>query len=542
MDSLFNEFVNLRVTELSPGQGTQPQIKDEDHKCGLEIVNAVAFNLDMFDNDQQLLLKPLLQRPVTETSFVTPGGFFRVHYDPTGPNAPGYDLNLLAEALDSTYKFEIDFLGYDTPPGDSTTNPNIPSEEYGGDNRYDVYIGNLGSGFYGFTQFEYELEEGSNRFSSYMMIDNDFLNFFSPGINGARVTVAHEFHHSIQGGNYIFRPEDTFFYEITSTAMEEFVFDDVNDYYAYIPSYFRNPETPLPLTTGYNTATWNIFLRDNFDYDIIKRQWELMPSLRAMIAINNSIFEYESSFAREFNRYGIWMYFTNYRAVLGKYFEEGVNYPLVEPTSVVQFTPPSKILNMSSRAAAHTFITFVVQGNNDSLVTIVSNGDVQSAVGTPNNSFNYKYTLFSDSSSGDRFLTENYSSDFDADNPAFWSVSEILNNIVVREDGVINQPTNNTLDYAYPSPFEYRKNYLFGSFMYFPISAELGAAVDFNVYTSGMDLVYKSEETIKFLPGEQVGVIWNAMDDMNEKLASGVYIYVIQKGDEITKGKVVIFN
>ncbi len=236
------------------------------------------------------------------------------------------------------------------------------------------------------------------------------------------------------------------------------------------------------------------------------------------------------------------MYFTNYRAVPGKYFEEGVNYPLVEPTSVVQFTPPSKILNMSSRAAAHTFITFVVQGNNDSLVTIVSNGDVQSAVGTPNNSFNYKYTLFSDSSSGDRFLTENYSSDFDADNPAFWSVSEILNNIVVREDDVINQPTNNTVHYAYPSPFEYRKNYLFGSFMYFPISAELGAAVDFNVYTSGMDLVYKSEETIKFLPGEQVGVIWNAMDDMNEKLASGVYIYVIQKGDEITKGKVVIFN
>ncbi|MGB5893936.1 MAG: hypothetical protein WBG58_07140, partial [Ignavibacteriaceae bacterium] len=166
MDSLYNVFVNLRVTELSPEPQTKPQIKDEDHKCGLEIVNTIAFNLDMFDNDQQLLLKSLLQRPVTATSFVTPGGFFRVHYDLTGTNAPGYDLNLLAEALDSTYKFEIDFLGYNTPPGDSATNPNIPSEEYGGDNRYDVYIGNLGSGFYGYTQFEYEVDEGSNRFSS----------------------------------------------------------------------------------------------------------------------------------------------------------------------------------------------------------------------------------------------------------------------------------------------------------------------------------------------------------------------------------------
>jgi hypothetical protein len=535
-------FVNLRVTELSSEPETQPQIKDEDRKCGLEIVNAIAFNLDMFDNDQQLLLKPLLQRPVTETSFVTPGGFFKVHYDLAGPNAPGYDLDLLAEALDSTYKFEIDFLGYDMPPGDSATNPNIPPGEYGGDNRYDVYIGNLGSGFYGVTYFEYEVEEGTNRFSSYMMIDNDFSNHFTTGINGARVTVAHEFHPSIQGGNYIFRTEDTFFYEITSTAMEEFVFDDVNDYYAYIPSYFNSPETPLPLTAGYNTATWNIFLRDNFDYDIIKRQWELMPSVRAMFAINTSIFEYESSFAREYNRYGIWMYFTNYRAVPGKYFQEGVNYPLVEPTSVVQFTPTSQTLNMSSRPAAHSFITFVVSSNNDSLVTIVSNGDVQNSVNGLNNFFDFSYILYSDSSSGDRYLTENYSSVFEAENPGFWSVSEILNNIVIGEDDVINQPTNNILDYAYPSPFEYGKSYLFGSLIFFPISSELGEAVDFNVYTSAMELVYKSEETIKSLPGEQVGVIWNALDDMGEKLASGVYIYVFQKGDEITKGKVVIFN
>jgi len=535
-------FVNLRAPELSRETETQTQLKDDDHKCGLEIVNAIVFNLDMFDKDKQLLLKSLLQRPVTATSFVTPGGFFRVHYDLTGPNAPGYNLNLLAEALDSSYKFEIDFLGYNAPPGDSATNPNISAEEYGGDNRYDVYIGNLGSGFYGYTQFEYEVEEGSNRFSSYMMIDNDYSNYYSSGINGARVTVAHEFHHSIQGGNYIFRTEDTFFYELTSTAMEEFVFDDVNDYYSYMTTYFNSPETPLPLTNGYSTATWNIFLRDNFGYNIIKRQWDLMPSVRAMYAINTSIFEYGSSFAREYNRYGIWMYFTNYRAVPGKYFEEGANYPLVEPTTVVQFTPTSQTLNMSSRAAAHSFITFVVPSNNDSLVSIISNGDVQSAVNGLNNFFNFSYTLYSDSSSGVRYLTRNYSSDFEAENPAFWSVSEILNNLVVREDDIINRPTDNNLDYAYPSPFNYGKSYLFGSLIFFPVSADLGEAVDFNVYSSGMELVYKSDETIKFLPGEHLGVTWDARNDRGEKLASGVYIYVIQKGDEITKGKVVIFN
>jgi len=236
------------------------------------------------------------------------------------------------------------------------------------------------------------------------------------------------------------------------------------------------------------------------------------------------------------------MYFTNYRAVPGSYFEEAVNYPLVEPTSIIQFNQSHPPLEMTSRAAAHTFVTFVIPGNIDSLVTIVSNGDVQSAVGTPNKSFNFEYTLFSDSSSGERFLTENYSSTFSADNPAFWSVSEILNHVVVREDDAATTPVKNIFEFAYPSPFEYQKSYLLGSFLFIPFSAILGETVDFNIYSSSMALVFRSKETIKFLPGEQVGIIWNALDDSGEKLASGVYIYVIKKGDDVTKGKIVLFN
>ena len=265
-----------------------------------------------------------------------------------------------------------------------------------------------------------------------------------------------------------------------------------------------------------------------------------MPSVRAMFAINTSIFEYGSSFAREYNRYGIWMYFTNYRAVPGKYFEEGVNYPLVEPTSVVLFTPTSQTLNMSSRAAAHSFITFVVSSNNDSLVTIVSNGDVQNAVYGLNNFFDFSYTLYSDSSSGDRFLTENYSSDFVAENPAFWSVSEILNNFVVREDDASFSPPDGSA-FAFPNPFNYSLN----NEIVISLNAKSGETVELNIYSISMELVYKSEKPITLITRNSsnfFGITWNAMDDNSEKLASGIYIYVIQKGDEITKGKVVIFN
>ena len=233
------------------------------------------------------------------------------------------------------------------------------------------------------------------------------------------------------------------------------------------------------------------------------------------------------------------MYFTNYRSVPGKYFEEVVNYPIVEPTSVVQFTPPSQTLNMSSRAAAHSFITFVVSGNNDSLVTIVSNGDVQNAVSGLNNSFEFQYTLFSDSSSGSRFLTENYSSTFTTGNPALWSVSEILSNLLVREDDAsFSPPDGSTI--AFPNPFSYANGNIEN--INFSFNGKNGEKVDFAVYSTSMNLVHSSEHFVGPLVNNSLGLIWDVRGNDGEKLPSGVYIYVIQKGDEIIKGKVVIFN
>jgi hypothetical protein len=467
-----------------------------------------------------------------------------VHHDTTGFNAPGYDLNLLADALDSTYRFEIDFLGYNIPPGDSAVNPNQPPGDYGGDNRYDVYIGNLGRGYYGYTQHEDEVEPGSSRFTSFMHIHNDFVGFYSTGINGARITVAHEFHHAIQEGNYIWRAEDRYFYEITSTAMEEFVFGDVNDYYAYMKSYFNNPSRPFVRNNvstgdGYDIAIWNIFLEKTFDFKLIKRQWELMPRMRAISAINNSLVEIGTSFKKEFNQFTIWMFYTNYRAIQGKYFEEAANYPLVKPTFVVDFTSPDKTVEGWQNATSQNYIVFDENGGTDSLVAIVSNGDVQNAIGVLNTTFKYSYTLYSNSLSGERYLTPNYSSDFDAENFNWWSVSEILNNFLVREDTTSYSIPAEANSVVFPNPFVYGKNF---PGINISFNGKNGDIVDFNVYSSSMDLIHSSSALVGPLVNNSLGIVWNALDEDGEKLASGVYIYVIQKGDDVVKGKVVIFN
>jgi hypothetical protein len=479
---------------------------------------------------------------VLQTSVVSPSGFFRIHYDETGSNIPSFSSGLsveqnvaeVAKSLDSTYKFEVDFLGFLSPPSDNGA---------GGDNKYDVYIQNQGGGVYGYTEWENKI--GQINWTSFMVIDNDYIGYYSTGLNGMKVTVAHEFHHGIQVGNYAvengsspYRQADLFLYELTSTSMEEFVYDNVNDYYAYMLSYFQNPEKAFPNQNGYNLAIWNLYMQERFDFGILKEQWELIPSISAILAINNTIQVRGSSFPGELNKFGIWTYYTNSRSIPGSYFEEATNYPLVSPTSELNYTPPQQTVEGNSQPTANNFVLFDVSSNDDSLFAIITNGDASQS---PNQSFAYDYTLYNNPTSGQRELTANYSSTFSATNSNFWSVSEILNDLLVRSDSVIVPIVEVNESLVFPNPFVYSSNYT-SSFINIALNMENGATVDFNVYSPDLELVYSTTTNVGPLRNNSIGIYWDAFNEEGEKLASGVYIYVIKNGEEVVKGKVVIFN
>ena len=535
LDSLYTKFLQIRAPELL-GQKYQPiPLSIEDRKCGFGIVNMVRFNFNNFSLEQQNTLRSLLQRKIKQKSIVSPSGFFRIHYDTTGNQAPIYDLSLTANenayqvalAADSSYRFEVSYLGFPPPPSDLGE---------GGDDRYDIYI-TTADGNYGFTDPETPL--GNDKYTSYIEIHFSFQgsSFATHGLNAMRVTVAHEFHHSIQIGDYINRyAEDGFFYELTSTSMEEFVYDDVNDYYAYMHSYFYSTYYTFPNHIGYDMAIWNIYLVKYYnDFGIIKRQWELMPTQRAMIAIAISLSEKGSSFARDYNRFGIWTFFTDTRSVQGKYFEEAENYPLVKNLSD-KIYPQETHIDVYAKATSNNFVKFGNTTNGDSLYVIITNGDISSVLIDPTQTFQSTYTLYSDPSTGERMLGDTYSATFQVPNSNWWSVSEILNGIVVREDSANIPLTESSGSFAFPNPFKYN-GYLSISFQ-----GKLGQEVDFNVYSSDMILVYSKSEQANSLLNNTIGVSWDGKDLEGDKLASGVYIYVIKRGDDILKGKVVIFN
>ncbi|MDO8549557.1 MAG: hypothetical protein Q7S39_05310, partial [Ignavibacteria bacterium] len=372
--------------------------------------------------------------------------------------------------------------------------------------------------------------------TSHVQIHYSFEGFYTEGFNAMQVTVAHELHHAIQLGNYTGDKTDVdlFFYEITSTSMEEFVYDSVNDYYAYMPTYFNNTSVSFGSTDGYELAIWNIFLKDKFDFDIIKRQWDLLPQMRALNAINTSLNlpEYGSSFREIFHEFGIWSFFTKYRAKDGDYFEEAKSYPLINPISSLIFEPPDESLMVNSKPVVNSFVSFINSNANpnDTLTALITNADYNSGVSNPSAIFSSEYTLFDYAAPGSRRLNENlnYYAIFNVDQPSFWSNSEFLNS-----DLISTYKFTAEYDYAYPSPFRYGVN----TSIFIPVSSPESNEVDLNIYTSSMDLVYSVHQILK-----EKHIMWNVLSNNGQKLASGVYIYAIKSGNKTSVGKLVIFN
>ncbi|KAF0140496.1 MAG: hypothetical protein FD122_2390 [Stygiobacter sp.] len=517
LDSLYSEFLRIRgisdpsVTHVL-GDSKEPV------KCSFGIVNNIKSNFSRFTPKQKSVLAALVQRPTTDTSFVSPSGKFRIHFNKTGSNALGYDLKEFAKAADSSYNYEVNILKYPAPPADNGL---------GGDDRCDIYIQDLGYGNYGETVMD---ENDKLKGPSFITIENDFAGCYTNGIPAASVTIAHELHHAIQMGNYIFRAEDLYFYEITSTSMEEFVFDEVNDYYNYIPIYFRDTDKALARNNGYNLAIWNIFLRNRFGDKIIKDIWEAMPNMRAVEAFSKVLSNYDTSLKVEFNRFGLWCYFTNARAVPGKYFEEAANYPLVITTMTMYFSRPTTTIKVSTAPVSNNFYEFI-DGNNR-LFSIITNVDVHSSVNSPTTEILLDYSVSSQTSGGYRKLHQYYSK-ITSDGLNLLAETNIFNDIPLNEGNVSVE----TAGYAYPQPFKYSEH----QYLFLPASLNGGGGnVNLYIYSTDMNLVYSGQKRI--VATEKIVVPWDAKDSNQHKLATGVYFYVIKCGEDIIKGKFVIYN
>ncbi|KAA1420893.1 hypothetical protein F0U44_00645 [Nocardioides humilatus] len=202
-----------------------------------------------------------------------------VHYAVKGADAPPSIrwVRRTLRVLGDVWDHEVDELRFRPPPTDGRR---------GGDDRFDVYLAELGHrGLFGYCTPERRVRGERLAASSYCVLDDDFTRrqFGAPAGDSLRVTAAHEFFHAIQFG-YDFR-EDPWLLESTATWIEETFADKVDDNRRYLPyGTVRRPGVPLDDFSNtryaqYGTWAWWQYLTDRYGDGLVRAVWRQADSV-----------------------------------------------------------------------------------------------------------------------------------------------------------------------------------------------------------------------------------------------------------------------
>lgn len=306
-------------------------------KSGTPLIREVVDNWEIFSSEEQSLLAAYLSRPSLETTYDTPGGYFKIHFD-TALNSPEMvppedkDSNLVPDFVDrialycdSSFDAIVTGMGYLPPPDDAS----------GGDSRYDIYL--LAFPAYGVTFPDSPGDSLWEDYSSFIGIHHDFYGF-APNddpegdtIGSQKVTVAHEYFHAVQLAYD--RYEELWWMEASATWMEEVLFPEVNDNYNYLPYYFNYPEIGLQnISEGfhlYGTFIWPTFLHQKYNQQIIKDIWAACRYNSVIVATDSALIIHGSSIEDIFPEFTLWNYYTGSRAIPGQYYVAASEYPMV---------------------------------------------------------------------------------------------------------------------------------------------------------------------------------------------------------------------
>ncbi|MEP0827604.1 MAG: hypothetical protein HRF51_03705 [bacterium] len=324
------------------GAGPIPVSLDsvEQPHCGTSIAFELFLNLPQMSESFRAA-KPMA-RPALSDSMVSPAQRFMIHYTTSGVDAvyqsnvdiapadgiPDY-VNRVSEIADSVYNFITVYLGFPPPPQDDF----YPD---GGDSLYDIYIQELGLSYYGYTQGEIAINAQSA--TSYLVIDNNynFAPYSTRPLDAVRVTVAHEFFHAIhfgmdyteyEGANTYDDPARLYWWEMSSTWMEEAAYDAINDYYGYLKAFYDYPWLALQdFSIGnslhpYGAAVFPIYLSEKFGPSIVREIWERCRDYgtgpQFLRAANEAIMEASNDscdLGRAFAEFTLWNFFIGPRS------------------------------------------------------------------------------------------------------------------------------------------------------------------------------------------------------------------------------------
>ncbi len=312
--------VDLAFEMLFEREALPESLRSVPLKSGTPFLLHVIRNERFLSQERRRVLRQKLARPSLPNSYDTPDGHFKIHYNASVTDT--YYVRRCGEFFERAWYVEVESLGFSPPVCDGGL---------GGDDRFDVYIVNLGAGVYGITYPDGSTTEPT---SAYINVNTSY-DGFPPNDDpegsswGAfKVTCAHEFFHAIQ---FAYDPgEEVWMLEVASVWMEDVVFDYVNDYYNYLRYFFGAPYSSLMEYSMhmYGSCVWFHYLSQRFGAGIVNRIFDEMVHLDGLSAISAALDSLGADLAQEFLTFACWNYLTGPRAD-SFHYDEAESYDTV---------------------------------------------------------------------------------------------------------------------------------------------------------------------------------------------------------------------
>ncbi|MFZ1728842.1 MAG: T9SS type A sorting domain-containing protein [Bacteroidota bacterium] len=507
-------------------------------KCGFAVISEAARRLENAGPAIAADILALLQPQARQTSIVSPSGKFRIYYDTSGideaamltgdsirmPNSAHQYAQTVALVFDSVYQAEVTDIGFDPPPFEETLT------------KYEIFLKDFRGSLYGQTMFNLPLpSSGTVRptYASHMEIDNDFLGYETRGLNGLRVTAAHEFHHMVQLGSYGLWMNDRWMHEMSSTYFEEAVYPQVNDYIQYIRTFMRFTSRAMWVwgADGYELVLWPIFLDQKYDRTIIRDIWVGMRQLEPMTSMRDAIQARGGDMSADLCSWANANFFTGYRSsqISPQVYGDAPSLARAQMFANMQLVGESAQTNGSLQPTGAAYIR-VFRGI-DTVSFVVANTSVSAAIARSPVGVNFELEVRA-SGWDDTFtpLGNGWAYHFSAEEANALCIS-------VLEGGSSSAVER---DLPFPNPFNPNEF----SRMQFPLPRNIVEnRADLYIYSVSMNLVASREgQPIELDNSFGAFVGYDARTESGNTIPSGVYFYVIKYGKESKTGKFAVIK
>jgi len=494
-----------------------------DIKCGTRYGLAIESHKDEIDPGlYEMYIQTKRFAPTRDRSKVSPLGYFELHWDDSSTHAvPQEDLDgngypdyidSAAVILDHVREIEVEQMGYLAPPG-IDGNPAIP---------YHIYFTNHYK--YGETTKvdTVQVNLPDTTFTSYIELDNNYSEYYFPtkGLDGLRVTAAHEFHHAIQLG-YTYRVYDMYFREMTSTWMEEVLYPEIDDYINYLDYFFKVVSNSrfnfAGSTYPYANSLYLHMLEKHHGTSIVRSIWDMMKTEKSLSALISTLEQNNTTWFESLGEYGQWLYYTGDRSVSGKYFTDARFLPQITIKSEdnIEFDA-AYVDDVNIEEIANRFLEFRDVRGKILDIQVIANDILESG-----------FRIMTPHSNSDLYPVNNHitSDPIDSDQMVLAITNSEQNDILTTVDVVLSGTIDLTSIYPFPNPV-YARDAAIIRFQNVPPEADL-----YIFSTSG-----KKVTRVENQGGSRVRS-WYLKNDDGNQVAAGIYMFLVEGEGILKRGK-----